>query len=113
MCWDLQHRGDLFFLTLDLFLVSHNFLYLFVYVNECYLFFWGGGEANPYDFFGQGCFSKVLRVEKKYHEAAGCIIIASIGQSFHVQNALTRFLTCFGEDGGGVEGLGWGLMSAI
>ena len=39
-------------------------------------------------------------------------IRARVGQNFFVQNALTAISTCFDEDGGGVEGLGWGLMSA-
>ena len=54
-----------------------------------------------------------LGVQNWNQKTAGLIIIASVGQNFLVQNALTRLLTCYGEDGGGVEGLGWGLMSAI
>ena len=63
-------------------------------------------------FFCLGCLSQVPEVQKKYQMAAGGFIRARVGQYLFVKNALTAISTCFGADGGRVEGLGWGVMSA-
>ena len=67
---------------------------------------------SDFIFFGLGCLSWVPGVQKKYQKTAGGFIRARVGQYLFVQNALTAISTCFHADGGGVEGMGWGVMSA-
>ena len=48
-----------------------------------------------------------------YQNTAGGFIRARVGQYLFMQYALTAISTCFDDDGGGVEGAEWGLMSAM